>query len=150
MITLAALGNNERLRDVVQPMMDHWHGRLMSLWLVSVGLILVMAGVWGWHSWRRHRTRYLRTRPIATFVELTRSQGMAWSDQIMLLLISRQQGLPSALTLLLSSATLRHHAQGYACRLDRARRAVVMRRVAVIRRTLFADEAMGSHLAHAP
>ena len=149
MITLADLANNERLRDVVQPMMDHWHDRLLSLGFVSVGLILVVTALLGWHSWRRHATRHLRTRPVATFLEIARSQGLGWPDRIVLLFIARQQGLPSALTLLLSGATLRHHARRYAAGFGRWRRAAVMRRVALIRRALFAGESTSARAVHA-
>ena len=145
MTLLADLAQNERLKNVVQPMMDHWQDRLMSLWLVSVGMVLVVTALWGWHSWRRHRTRHLRARPIGTFVDVARSQGIAWPDRIVLLFIARQQGLPSALTLLLSGVTLHHHARCYAERFDRFRRAAVMRRVAAIRRVLFRDEAQQLH-----
>ncbi len=150
MTTLADLANNERLRTVVHPMMDHWHDRLMSLGFVSVGLLLVVTALLGWHSWRRHLTRHQRTRPIATFLELARSLRLAWYDQIVLLFIARQQGLPSALTLLLSGATLRHHARRYTAGFGHLRRAAVMGRVAAIRRVLQADQATTVQAIHAP
>ena len=145
MTLLADLAQNERLKNVVQPMMDHWQDRLMSLWLVSVGMILVVTALWGWHSWRRHRSRHLRTRPVGTFVDVARSQGLSWPDRIVLLWIARQQRLPSALTLLLSGVTLHHHARRCTERFDRFRRAAVMRRVAMIRRALFRDDAPQWH-----
>ena len=76
------------------------------------GLVVVVATLLWWIERRRSRTQ--RAHPLALFQRLATEMGLGLSDRWLLIRIARQQGLSSPLTLLLSPATLEHHARNYA------------------------------------
>ena len=78
--------------------------------LVALGLVLLLASIWGW---RWHQRRHLRSEPIRVFHQVASQVGMSLKQQWLLVRIARQQHLPTPLTLMLSGKTLEHHAQAY-------------------------------------
>ncbi len=141
--TLAALSQNDRWSQTVRYFVDHWHSdRLMSVRTILgllTGLLLVLFVL---RMWQRHKTQASRARPAATFLAVAWSLRLRWRDQWLLLRVARQQRLPSALTLLLSPATLQHHAQRYVATLARHRRPSMHTRMSGLHRTLYRN---GSH-----
>ncbi len=104
-------------------------------WLMGLGAALVVALLALW-LWERHKLHRDRPRPIRIFLRTARGAGLAAADLWLLYRIARRRGLPSPLTLLLSPATLGHHAQLYCSGASPRRQARVMGRVAKIQRTL--------------
>lgn len=110
----------------------------MSLLLVFVvALGLVMA----WFYWR-NRTVHVHEGPDPTplhlFNELSRDLAIPLVDRWLLIRIAREQALPTPITLLVSPRTLRHHASAFAQEFTPRRRSRIIRRVARLRRALFA------------
>ncbi len=112
--------------DAVTPV--HWIVIAAGILLTFLGLLLVVR--W-WH--RRH----LRSHPWGVFHHVAGAVGLSWSDRWLLMRIARQQKLPTPLTLVLSGRTLRMHGRAFAAVQPPWRRAVIMQRVASIRRDLF-------------
>ncbi len=106
--------------------------RWLGVALAVLAVILLIAAIS-----RRLRERRLRSQPLATFHRLASEVGVNLRDQWLLMTIARRQALPSPLTLLLSRATLHHHARAYAQHLHPGRRLRVMRRVAALRQLLY-------------
>jgi hypothetical protein len=105
--------------------------------LIAVGLILFLIGSVSLRTW--WRTRHLRPSPFWTFHHVAMRCGLTLGERVLLWRIARQQRLPSPLTLLLSPATMRHHARAYArVNAPAAGRAAFMHRVARLRRKVFA------------
>lgn len=111
-----------------------WHsdGIMDARYLIAAlaivgGVLLVASSVRAYH----HRDR--RSRPLLVFMHLARVLPLSWSDQWLLWRIARFQQLPSPLTLMLSPATLRHHALTYAADLPGAARLSTMMRIRAIR-----------------
>jgi len=107
---------------------------LLPVLLVVLAVISVLlAGLW---LWERRRQRTLRARPISTFHQVAREMGLSIPDQWLLSRIAHAAKLPTPLTLLLSPATLLHHANPYVRTLPRRRVAGVSSRVDRIRAML--------------
>lgn len=83
------------------------------------------------------RQRRFASRPLQVFHRLAGELGLALADQWLLVCISRQQTLPTPLTLLLSSETLRHHGERYVQTLPPRRRARMSARLSGIAMSLF-------------
>ena len=135
---LANLADNQRLKQTFQNLVDHWSShRLLSLRFILVFLMMLLVLLCGLRIWHLYRNRHARQQPIASFVSVARLLGLDWPQQWILIRIARHQGLPSPLTLLLSAATLRHHAQRYVKSIVRYRRAKVSDCVSSVQRILF-------------
>ena len=111
-------------------------GAMNWRWIAVAGsaVALVVLGLW---LWKRSQSRDLRTAPILTFRRVAAALGLGLSDQLMLIRIARHEALPSPLTLVLSPATLAHHASHYTERLSPPLRPHVLARVASISTALF-------------
>lgn len=109
----------------------------MTILGLLVALVLVL-----W-LWRWYRQRAEHTGPIATFQTAAVHFGLNWQDRWLLIRISLQQNLPSPITLMLSSATLEHHAHGYVESVSPKRRQRVLTRIDRISRQLFGTSAEG-------
>lgn len=106
--------------------------------LIAAGLLmLVMAGlslrVW----WQ---TRHERSSPLSVFNKVAGDCGLTPGERLMLWRIARRRGLASPLTLMVSPTTLRHHARASCEHRGSGRRVREMRRVAALRRKLFAED----------
>ena len=102
--------------------------------LVCVGLLLLLAAAWGW---QRHKQRHLRSEPMITFHQVAAKMGLSLKQQWLLVRIARSEALPTPLTLMLSSATLTHHADRFAKSAGTVRHPSVADDVASIARVLF-------------
>jgi hypothetical protein len=102
--------------------------------IAAVGLIVLMLAIWGW---KYNQQRHLRSTPMAIFHRIAGHLHLNLQQQWLLLRIARQQTLPSPLTLMLSSATLEHHASQYAKQMPQRRRSEFNARITAIRSTLF-------------
>jgi hypothetical protein len=140
---LASLENNERVRTILQEMMEHWHGPLLSLWLLGAGVSLLMVGLLGLSLWQRRRSGVRRSRPFALFWRVAARLRMPWSQRWMLYRVARHERLPSPLTLLLSAATLRYHGRRYAASVGAWRRLRVLKTIAQARRVLAGAQSDG-------
>ena len=105
-----------------------------SVLLIFLGLMLLLASIWGW---RWHQRRHLRSEPMIVFHQLAGQMGLSLRQQWLLVRIAHRQALPTPLTLMLSSATLRHHAGRFAQALAPSRRPALQAKVDVIARLLF-------------
>lgn len=99
-----------------------------------IGLCILMLAIWGW---RRSRQSHLRSAPMAVFHRMANHLNLDLQQQWLLVRIARQQALPTPLTLMLSDATLAHHAGEYARQAPPRKQRDLSARVAAISRTLF-------------
>ncbi len=114
---------------------------LMSVWsfvAVAMVLMIVIAGLW---AWRTYRFDQLRSKPIMIFHHLAREIGITPWDEWLLFLIGRHQDLPTPLTLLLSRGTFDHYTDRYLQTLPPKRRNHVTGRIQRLSRYLFSQEA---------
>jgi hypothetical protein len=109
--------------------------------VAGTGVALILLGLW---LWQRSRSRHLRTAPILTFRRVAAALGLGLSDQLMLIRIARHEVLPSPLTLVLSPATLAHHATHYTEHLSAPQRPDVLSRVANLSKALFGETDAGN------
>lgn len=79
----------------------------------------------------------LKSRPMQIFNRLAGEMGVSLADQWLLMRIAKHEQLPTPITLMLSSATLRHHTDHYMKTLAGRRRDKVMAQVAGISAALF-------------
>ncbi len=115
-----------------------WHsGDLLDVRWLGAALLVVLAILLPMAAHHYYRQRRLRAKPLATFQRVAGDIGLSLRDRWLLLKIARHEALPSPLTLLLSRATLHHHARQYAQGLVVSRRLKVMRRVAALRQMLY-------------
>ena len=105
-----------------------------SALLVSLGLLLLVVAIWG-RRW--HRQRHLRSAPLLVFHQLAGQMGLSLKQQWLLVRIAHQQSLPTPLTLMLSGATLAHHAGRYAESASAHRRESLTAKVDAIAAVLF-------------
>lgn len=120
--------------------------------LIALGLVLAAgaAGVMGVRLWRQ---RADGRRAGATFRLAARRAGLSWRDRWALRRIAARAELPTPLTLLLSPATLRHHAAAVAQRSRSPRLIQHMARVEAMLLSLHhdamsADEEVGTTNEH--
>ena len=129
-------GGLENALTVFDP--RYWGNRdllsLRGLAVAALVILLILLPVL-MHRW--HRQYQLRSKPLLTFHQLASHVGMSLRDQWLLILMAHHQTLPSPLTLLLSRATLHHHAKRYGERLAPRRRLALMRRIAAMRQMLY-------------
>ena len=118
-----------RHEDVSSPI-DIMQGVLIIAGLVMV--IILIAAIM-----RMIHHRRFASKPVQVFHRLADELGLALADQWLLIRISHRLTLPTPLTLLLSTATLRYHAERYAQTLSPRGRAKVMARVSAIDASLF-------------
>lgn len=113
---------------------DSSAGNLLLVFVLALGLAML------WFYWRNrtvHAHETAAATPLHLFHELSRDLAIPLLDRWLLVRISREQLLPTPITLLVSPRTLRHHAAGYAQSLSPRRRARVLFRIAKLRRALF-------------
>jgi len=106
--------------------------------LICAGLLLLLTAAWGW---QRYKQRHLRSEPMLTFHQMATAMGLSLKQQWLLVRIARRQMLPTPLTLMLSSATLGHHAQQFADLTPPRHREAINNDVNAITRLLFEDAA---------
>ena len=103
--------------------------------LVSLGGAMAIVALAVWLKKRRQRIA------SPTAADLWRSfaerSGLGLSDRRLLERVSRQQRLPSPLTMLVCPTTFDHHAEQYAEQRGDARREDLRRRLRVLRHRLF-------------
>lgn len=119
---------------------EHWGsgGQVQFEYLlIAIGVVLVALSLVSLHRW--WNTRDERPAPTLAFLEVCAAVGLSWGDRLFLWRIARQQRLPSPLTLMLCPITLHHHGKAYAEAVGLANRAARLRRVASLRRRLFAE-----------
>jgi len=109
--------------------------------LVFAGLLLLLAAAWGW---QRHKQRHLRSEPMLTFHQIAATMGLSLKQQWLLVRIARSEELPTPLTLMLSSATLSHHARRFAESTGPRRHPTTGNEVVSIARVLFGKSVPGS------
>lgn len=133
----ASLSSREaRLRAIS----EHWGSDTtvsMEWLLIAVGLLLLLIAGLSLRAWWRNR--HLRSSPLTVFNQVATACRLSAGERLLLWRIARQQSLASPLTLMLSPTTLRHHGRSFGDRRSRAGQAFQMRRVARLRRKLFAE-----------
>lgn len=133
----AAPGSWEAMREAIrQDQPDHSFG---AWWLVLIAGTLIGLLIAA-RTFRWARERSLKSKPLRVFHHLANELGLHLADQWLLVRISRQQLLPSPLTLVLSSSTLRHHGEQFALTLPGRKQSRVMLHVAGIDAALFGRE----------
>ena len=107
-------------------------------YLVVVGLLLalLLIGLWLW-KWRNRQ--FPGWAGLVIFHHLADELELSLPDQWLLVRIARVNHLPNPLVLLLSPATLEHHARQFAADLPQARSAALAGRMAAISRRLFTE-----------
>lgn len=119
-------------------MLEHFDssGALNTWWiaLVLVGVLLLIFGLW---LGQRRRRGEVHAAPIATFRKVAGALGLPLSDQVLLIRLAHQENLPSPITLLLSPATLAHHASHHAAQLNGRRGRALLDRTEAISQVLF-------------
>jgi len=105
-------------------------GFILSL----TGLLIVLLALWGFKRARQHQHA---AGPVVVFHRIANNVGLTLYDQWLLLRISRQQLLPTPITLMLSGTTLDHHARAYIDRLPSRRRETVRTQVKKIALKIF-------------
>lgn len=123
-----------------EELQQHWRfntGGLTTppVFWTSLGVVAVVLGSLA--AWRWYRNRRGHMGLMGLFLSLAGDLGLSAADQWLLLRITWRQALPSPLTLMLSSATLRHHARLYARDIASWRRKKIIARADRIDRTLF-------------
>lgn len=115
----------------------HWHSDDLvdtNLLLVAAcilfGILLIM------YSMRTFKQRKHSAHPLTTFNVIAAELKLSMSEKWLLVRIARQQDLPTPLALLLSPATLRHHALRFASDLGPAGKQKVLFRIREIRQRL--------------
>ena len=103
--------------------------------LAAAGLIVVVVALGGLHRWWPHR--HDAPPPWSAFLLVTRRLELGWSDRLLLWRISRANGLPTPLTLLMASGTLYHHGRQYTAGFSVERRRSTLRRISAIQRAAF-------------
>jgi hypothetical protein len=100
-----------------------------QLWSLALAAFVLVGLLLSLYVARVVRERHLKSKPYLTFHEIAGEMGIGLADQWLLVRIARQQALPSPLTLLMSGATLRHHANAYASGVSARRREKVLERI---------------------
>ena len=126
--------------EVTRAIRENWSSRPQSLWLLIL-FALGLAAVIGLLHIRKRRERRGDGETgdgdaFRIFSEVAASLRVAPRDRRMLTRISRQQSLPSPLTLLLSPRTMHHHARSFSGTMSRRHRLRVLRRVSQLRLVL--------------
>ena len=132
----AATPSWELMRDAIRNQQPS--DSLGIWWLVLLAGTLVGLLVAA-RAFRWIRERHLRSKPLRVFHHLANELGLHLADQWLLVRISRQQLLPSPLTLILSSSTLRHHGEQFALTLSSRKQSRVMLHIAGIDAVLFGE-----------
>lgn len=107
---------------------------LFVIFFMGLGLALI------WAYWQNRSLAPAHSDaplPLDLFNELSRDLALSRLDRHLLIRITREQALPTPITLLVSPRTLRHHAAAFAQSLSPRRRARVLFRIAKLRRSLF-------------
>lgn len=136
--TATEVSGRPRTSDPLGAIRDYWGSDVttpMPWMLVAIGGLLTLLAVM--LIVRHWRERHRRSQPWAVFQQVAAAAELSIADQWLLVRISRQQHLPTPLTLLLSARTLRVHAREFAQSHAPWRRAAIMQRVASIRRHVF-------------
>ncbi len=102
--------------------------------LALSGLLVILLALWGY---KRARQRRMAAGPTIVFHRIANTVGLSLHDQWLLLRISRQQLLPTPITLMLSGSTLEHHARDYIDHLPSRRRETVRTQVKKIGLKIF-------------
>lgn len=138
LITLAQI---ERAKDVFGNVFENTDNAfpVTNLLLIIAGLVVVMLAAWGF---RKHRTDQLKTAPLLTFHRIASKLDINLTQQWLMVRISRQQALPSPLTLLLSAGTFRHHVGLYLEHASPARQHREQIALNAIARSVFGEKAM--------
>ena len=107
------------------------------------GLLLVfgaaLLGGMIWLGWRNRTIHPSADRtPLRIFNDLARQFHLSLIDRWLLIRIAQVQGLPNPITLLISPRTMRHHAEAYSQSFSSRRRRHLLRKVASLRRVVFA------------
>jgi hypothetical protein len=124
----------ELRRAWADPASHQYYSLFPMLLILACVLAAVASGLW---LWERHKHRHLRSTPLRTFHHAAQTVGLGLSDQWLLARIARSERLISPLTLLLSSATLDHHARRYLDTLSPRRRGRFQARIDQIGGMLF-------------
>lgn len=127
-------------RSPLDEIAEHFHsGSMIPLEWIAIAAGLIIVAITAISLYRWHRTRHLRSNPPMVFHRVAREAGLSWSQQVLLWRIARQQSLPTPLTLMLSPATLDHHARLYVAHHSPRGGSAVLDRVAKIHRKLFVE-----------
>jgi len=102
--------------------------------LALSGLLIILLALWGWNRARQHK---FAAGPTLTFHRIANNAGLSLTEQWLLLRISRRQSLPTPITLMLSGATLDHHARDFVEHLSPRRRDAVRTRIKQIGLKMF-------------
>jgi hypothetical protein len=102
--------------------------------MALAGLLIMLLALWGYKSARQRR---YAASPAVIFHRLGDHVGLSLQDQWLLLRISRQQALPTPITLMLSGTTLDHHARAYIDRLPPRSRDAARTRIKKIALKIF-------------
>jgi len=99
---------------------------------------LALVGAMLWLAWR-NRTLHAPAdaTPLRLFNDLARELHLSLMQRWLLIRIARAQNLPSAITLLVSPHTLRHHAAAYSKSLSNRKRTRTLKQIATLRRSVF-------------
>ena len=102
--------------------------------LALSGLLVILLALWGY---KRARERRMAAGPTLIFHRIANTVGLTLKDQWLLLRISRQQLLPTPITLMLSGSTLEHHARDFIDHLPSRRRETVRTQIKQIALKIF-------------
>jgi hypothetical protein len=101
---------------------------------VAIAVALMVAMRMGWQWWLARRRRM---EPVHVFEEIALGAGLDAKDQKLLMTIARMEGLTSPITLMLSPATLDHHARQATAKMSKGQAESAQPELRRIARVLF-------------
>ncbi len=138
---LALTGIKSRsVSETLDAMRDAWANTPALPWLLAAIVVVIAAGLTAAYVYNRRQVDATEASPLKLFDELAAELAIAPADRRLLTRISRQQKLPTPLTLLLSPRTMRQHAAAFGQSMRAWRRVRIAKRIATLRRHLCANE----------
>lgn len=138
---LALTGIRSRsAKDTLDAMREGWANSPALPWLLATMALLLAGVLMAAYVYNRRQNEAAEVSPLKLFDELAAELAIPPADRRLLARISRQQKLPTPLTLLLSPRTMRYHAAAFWQSTRAWRRVRIAKRIATLRRKLCASE----------
>lgn len=129
--------NPKEAIDISTMFKEHWHSDdLVDTNILLIAACMLFGVLLIIYSVRAYQRRHEQAHPLTTFNAIAAELQLSVGEKLTLIRIARHDNLPTPLALLLSPATLHHHAKSFAADLGPAARQKVIFRVRQIRKRL--------------